>query len=373
MYHAVNCKCEKYLEQGFKAIQEERWADAEKTYKKALNVHIDNPTAWGNIGLAYYELGDFEKAMHSFNESLKYNPKNKHALVSKGSLLARQGKLKEAIIFFNKSLQVDPNFQTALSNLNKANRELDQRQKNKDVDLIIIKKGEKYYLSYQNELLRTPGGNIISRNSPELLEAIQSDLSGQGKLIIENGILLQPRCLSAYVLISSTIDFKGDWSSFTDSFPTYLHSYDPIFSSIAEHPIIAMYQRQPKIEEFFKENNLVLKKQYQYEKAEWENLINFFMDLFEDFTIYQKSALANLAWPNEKNFVSTIMFLTGRYDKHEWAKAVFSSTSHVYLLIGETSTGKPVKYSEECMIGLIGALEEDASIVQQFLEITKET
>jgi len=373
--HNDSCGCEKYLKEGLAFLQDEKWEDAKKTYEKALKIHEDNSVAWGNLGFAYDRLGNEEKSVACYNKALEYNPANKHVLVNKGAYLAKKKKLVEAIKCFGKALQTDPQFQLAHDNHCKACGELARERADKCIELKIVKKKSKYYLADGKDMLKTPTGNVIEANSPVLLEAIISDILDQGKIIVENGVLIQPRCLSTYVLASSAIDFNDNWESFVDNLRSWLEE-DPIFLPASAHPIIMLYQQQPKVELFFSKNNLAFKVRDQYNNQEWQDVITFLQGVVSKLTTYQKSAIANLAWTKGKQFVSTIMFVTGRFSESEWAKAIFSRRDDVCMIVGDVPMGgmfsMPDNSSEEKMQEILNALEEEAFIVKRFLDITSE-
>lgn len=81
-----------YFNEGWALTQQQRHAEAEPLYRKALEINPNNATALNNLGWA----------------------------------LAQQGKVSESVPFFEKALQIDPNFSLAQNNLNWARTQLSE-------------------------------------------------------------------------------------------------------------------------------------------------------------------------------------------------------------------------------------------------------
>jgi protein O-mannosyl-transferase len=63
---------------------------------------------YANLGSAYRELGDEKDARESYDEALELNPSQSNAYFGRAMLLARQGKLEQAIGDFSKSVEIEP-------------------------------------------------------------------------------------------------------------------------------------------------------------------------------------------------------------------------------------------------------------------------
>jgi len=67
-------------------------------------------------GAESYNLGETQEALFYFDKALEIEPNHVKALTNKGGALSTLGKHEEAISYFDKALQIDPNYVDALSN-----------------------------------------------------------------------------------------------------------------------------------------------------------------------------------------------------------------------------------------------------------------
>lgn len=105
-----------------------RPAEAVDYISRALRLVPDNPQSHTNIGLAYKDQGDAEKAAHHFNESIKLDPNNPDVYNNLGNVLRVIDKPKEAIRNYEKALQLNRDFAECWSNLAAALNETGQQK-----------------------------------------------------------------------------------------------------------------------------------------------------------------------------------------------------------------------------------------------------
>jgi hypothetical protein len=246
-------------------------------------------------------------------------------------------------------------------------------------ELKIKKSNEIFVIQAGKELLKTPAGLLIESNTINLMERIIADFANQGDIIVEEGIIVEPRILSAYLLASTKRDFIDEGDNLSKDLPGWL-SIDPIFAPTAGHPLIAMYQKesQAKAELFLQENGLVLKTWDRYNAKNKKNLIGVIQGVIDGFTPFQKSALINLSWPCGSHFVNSTVYLLGKYDEREWATAIFSRTPDVCRIIGESPINDFLSAKddladeerEDLIESIIKSYQEDCLIVRHYLEVT---
>jgi tetratricopeptide (TPR) repeat protein len=89
-----------------------------KNFEKALNNYV-NPDAemLNDLGEAYLNTGNFDKALIFLDSSIKVSPDYYFPYDNKGIVYMKQGKFAESIPLFKKSLQLYPKTENALFNL----------------------------------------------------------------------------------------------------------------------------------------------------------------------------------------------------------------------------------------------------------------
>jgi len=78
-------------------------------YNKILDENPDNSFALANRGYAYFQSGEHEKAIENYNRALKVNPNLTIGWEYKGVyLLSYEKNYKEALVYFDKATELDP-------------------------------------------------------------------------------------------------------------------------------------------------------------------------------------------------------------------------------------------------------------------------
>lgn len=96
----------------------------EEIYKSEPNF----PMLRNNLGAAYKETKQLDKALQLLEEDLSENPNNFMALVNCGSVLQKNDQLEAALAYTLKAIAVEPNYAIAYNNLCLIQRELQQFQ-----------------------------------------------------------------------------------------------------------------------------------------------------------------------------------------------------------------------------------------------------
>ncbi|MFH1207971.1 MAG: tetratricopeptide repeat protein [Candidatus Omnitrophota bacterium] len=375
MHEESGCGCEKFMKEALEFFKNKAWGKAKSCYERALAIHGDNEKAWVDLGRCHDRLGNPGKAFECYEEALHCNFLHKRALVDQGSLLSKNEKFKDALKCFDAALQMDPSMRTALDNRQKVLQEMIREGLLKAVplqDAKLISREGKYCLQVGEGLIKSFQGHVIESETKALFERIIADFKGQGDLLVENGVIIQPRIFSAYLLASSERDLADKGDDLSQDLLGWLRA-DPIFEPAAGYPVSSLYQemQQQKVKFFLQERGLSLNAWDLYTGEDWRKIINLFQEIVSGFTGPQKSALVNLGSLNGGQFVMTVLYLLGRCNEGEWARAIFSRTNDVSKMIGEEPVG-PENLTEEARDMLIEAIirehEKKCLVVKHYLE-----
>jgi len=85
-------------------------------YPKILNEKEFEALQLCNLGVAWYEKGEYKKAIEYFKRALRLNPKYAVAFNNLGAAYAKQGIFDIALDCYKKATNIDPNYATAFNN-----------------------------------------------------------------------------------------------------------------------------------------------------------------------------------------------------------------------------------------------------------------
>jgi tetratricopeptide (TPR) repeat protein len=88
---------QKAMNLGQSAAWEQQWDHAAAFYRQALEEMPDNPTALSSLGLALYEMQDFDSALHVYQRAAVVNPSDPISFEKVARILERKGKTAEAV------------------------------------------------------------------------------------------------------------------------------------------------------------------------------------------------------------------------------------------------------------------------------------
>ncbi len=102
---------------------------AKQLLLKALQINPQFSEAYYNLGTLYEELKDYQKAVTAYQKALQINPQNTEAHINLGNVYEVLGDHKKAISCYQKALQINPQFAEAHYNLGVVYKESEDYQK----------------------------------------------------------------------------------------------------------------------------------------------------------------------------------------------------------------------------------------------------
>tara|TARA_B100001057_G_C22834035_1_gene944542 strand:+ start:371 stop:2353 length:1983 start_codon:yes stop_codon:yes gene_type:complete len=79
-------------------------------YKKSIDLNINYPDAYNNLGLAYFEMGETNLAKSNFEEAIKLNNKFNIAYTNLAKLYFFASDYKKSLKYLSKSLEIDSSY-----------------------------------------------------------------------------------------------------------------------------------------------------------------------------------------------------------------------------------------------------------------------
>jgi tetratricopeptide (TPR) repeat protein len=110
-------KTEALLKQADDAFAAQKFNDAYALYVQVLQRNPKDDKILTSLGICSLELKDSPRGIAWIDQALAINPNNSLAWEKRGELVMGQGRLKEAIPYFDKSLALDANMNAARLNL----------------------------------------------------------------------------------------------------------------------------------------------------------------------------------------------------------------------------------------------------------------
>jgi tetratricopeptide (TPR) repeat protein len=96
------------------AGKERKYTEAVALYEEAIGYYRNFPSAWLNLGVMYTRAGDNIKAVAAFSTAADLDQTDPRPLFNTGAIWENMYYYKEAIGFYNKALERDPNLLPAL-------------------------------------------------------------------------------------------------------------------------------------------------------------------------------------------------------------------------------------------------------------------
>jgi Flp pilus assembly protein TadD len=110
---------QQWFERGFAAATPD---EQMRFYSEAIRLMPDYAKAFNNRGVARYDKGDQEGALHDYNEAIRLKPDNGDAFSNRGVVRYDNGDLEGALQDYNEAIRLEPDHATAFNNRGIARR-----------------------------------------------------------------------------------------------------------------------------------------------------------------------------------------------------------------------------------------------------------
>jgi len=86
----------------------QNYPKAIESFEEAARLEPKNPDVWSHMGNTYYAQSNYPKAMELYKKALQFDPKAAHALYSMGVAFADAGIFREAVSYWKRVAEIDP-------------------------------------------------------------------------------------------------------------------------------------------------------------------------------------------------------------------------------------------------------------------------
>lgn len=97
------------MARGVAAMEAGRYADAIEIFSEVIKEKPAFTEAWNKRATTYFLAGDYERSIADCQEVLKRNPRHFGALSGLGQIYAQMERYREALGWFRRALEVNPN------------------------------------------------------------------------------------------------------------------------------------------------------------------------------------------------------------------------------------------------------------------------
>ncbi len=169
--------------------------EAERSYRKAIEIKPDLPEAHANLGNILRDLGELQEAEVSTRKAIEINPNFANAHANLGNILRDLGELQEAEVSTRKAIEINPYFAYAHANLGNILRDLGELQEAEVSTRKAIEINPDFAHAHANlgNILRDLGelqeAEVSTRKAIEINPNFAEAYSNLGNILMELGKL----------------------------------------------------------------------------------------------------------------------------------------------------------------------------------------
>jgi tetratricopeptide (TPR) repeat protein len=97
------------LKSGIQRMEDGQMGQAVEVFTRVTERKPDFAEGWNKRATAYYLMGDFDQSLKDCDEVIKRNPQHFGALSGYGMIYLRLGELENALGYFERALEINPN------------------------------------------------------------------------------------------------------------------------------------------------------------------------------------------------------------------------------------------------------------------------
>lgn len=187
-------EAEKYCFLGLESYLQSNFEEAERNYKKALELDPACWQAYASLGGIYGIKGDFNKALEYLKKAAELNQESEEINISLGSIYSKLGDPEQAIRFFSNAVRINPYSALAYCGL-----------------------GENYYLlgNFNEAISNHRKALSINPNYAQAYKSLGmafcfSDQHKEGIRNLNKAIELDPNDIDALILLSMVYGYLGN-------------------------------------------------------------------------------------------------------------------------------------------------------------------
>ena len=224
-----------------KLIEQQKFDDAIKACLSLTETYPSSALLNINLGQCYFELGQIEPAIESYEKAIEIRPQWAVGFVMLGQIHSAQGNPDQAIENLKKAIAIEPECAETHSNMGTA--------------LNAIGDYEKAIKSYEKALDLDPN-YIVSHFNMAMALREQGDLDGAIESY-KRAIHIDPNCADAYNNLGNIYNDAGDLDCATEHYQTAI-KLDPVYVA-AHHNLGVSLESQGKTDAAVKSFKEVLR------------------------------------------------------------------------------------------------------------------
>jgi hypothetical protein len=181
-------------------------------------------------------------------------------------------------------------------------------------------------LPWYHGRLRTPGGHLVQSDNYKLMLHMVRELEEYPVLTVEDGIITEPRPLSAYLIFSTQRDFVGPDEQVGRDHVEHVLEHDPILNPSAGPEWTDQLRAWQPVDAFLNSLGAELHPRVKYEDEGWNNLVDALWTRWNKLSAPGKAVVLNLHPLTEGHLVATLALASRACTEIEYAHAVLAAS-----------------------------------------------